>query len=328
MNTYSIIIPHRNNIDGLIKLLESIFRPKVKEKVYEEFKNHLDVIVIDDHSDEDVLSKIKELIGTYNIKLFYNSGKRSAGACRNIGLEKAIGDYLLFSDSDDYFSDDYYKTLLLLENNDADIIYFSPKSVLYTDNSVESDRHVNHENLVNEFLNGKDKDGNRLKYYWYGPWSKRIKSDYIHKLGIKFDETIASNDAMFSMLAAVNAKKIYAVKNVIYYITTRKGSLIYSVNYEAIKDKIWVGVRLKEFYDKIGYKDYKDNCFIYLAKGLALRPRQFLRLLRYSIKIGVFGDFKYAIKSIWKVFFRFIRFLLFKKFKISYMEIEKKGCND
>lgn len=43
-----------------------------------------------------------------NVEIYHNSKKKGAGTCRNIGLERARGKWLLFADSDDLFLDNFF----------------------------------------------------------------------------------------------------------------------------------------------------------------------------------------------------------------------------
>ena len=200
MKTYSIIIPHRNNIDGLLRLLKSIYDIDIKSSLFEEFKKNLTVYIIDDYSDKQEVEKLLDLNRNYKFTLLFNEGVRSAGACRNIGLQNCNSDYVLFSDSDDFFAPNYFDVLLNLDNNDSDIIFFSPISVLDDDISRKSDRHIFYENVVKKYLNNKNAINERiLRFRWLGPWSKRFKRSFLDLNKINFDETIASNDVMFSV---------------------------------------------------------------------------------------------------------------------------------
>src|SRR5690554_6731034 len=92
MKILSIIIPHYNNPQGLLRLLNSI-----------PIRNDLDIIIIDDESTYDNQIQIKEIIRKFKYRFYINNNLNSAGTCRNIGIEKSVGKYLLFADDDDYF---------------------------------------------------------------------------------------------------------------------------------------------------------------------------------------------------------------------------------
>ena len=94
----SIIIPHYNTSDLLEKLLSTI--PKDK---------NIEVIVIDDKSQDKHIEDIEDLKTEekYIDFLFLKNQtlKKGAGTCRNIGLDHAQGEWVLFADADDYFAD-------------------------------------------------------------------------------------------------------------------------------------------------------------------------------------------------------------------------------
>ncbi len=98
---FTIIIPMHNAEEFVVQALESVKNQNFKD--YE-------CIVIDDHSQD----KSKELVEKYkaenpdiNLSL-YNTpdGKWGPGAARNIGLDKGVGEYVVFLDADDELNDE------------------------------------------------------------------------------------------------------------------------------------------------------------------------------------------------------------------------------
>lgn len=98
---FSIIIPMHNAEEFIENALNS-----VKEQ---EFKDY-ECLVIEDHSND----KSKQLVKNYmlsnpefNMQLFETpEGKWGPGTARNIGLDNAKGEYVVFLDSDDELNDD------------------------------------------------------------------------------------------------------------------------------------------------------------------------------------------------------------------------------
>lgn len=116
---YSIIVPHYNDLDNLNKLLLSI--PE---------RDDIQIIIIDDRS-QIAGEKIAEVCkGHSNVILKWNKdGKKGAGACRNIGIKHAAGEWLLFADADDTFVKDAFKHLDESVHQEADLYFFSPVSI-------------------------------------------------------------------------------------------------------------------------------------------------------------------------------------------------------
>src|SRR5699024_4759838 len=114
----TIIIPHYNSTNSLIKLLNSI--PN---------KKNIEVIVIDDKSNKSEQIQLCHIYRNVNsnVKIIKNNTqKKGAGVCRNIGLKTAIGKWLLFADSDDFFVKSFYEKVEKYFNKDYEIIYFNP----------------------------------------------------------------------------------------------------------------------------------------------------------------------------------------------------------
>ena len=108
---FSIIIPNYNKEYYIKETLESVLNQSYK---------NIEVIVVDDGSTDNSLNIIKN----YDVKLLHTNRKRAGGA-RNIGIDNATGDYILFLDSDDYFTNNYVLEKLYNKINNEDIIFLN-----------------------------------------------------------------------------------------------------------------------------------------------------------------------------------------------------------
>ncbi len=92
--TYSIIIPSFNRADEIRELLASIDALQFPVERFE-------VIVADDGSTDNTKEVVQEARGKYKYSLQYFAQKNQGpGAARNLGMEKANGDFFIFVDSD------------------------------------------------------------------------------------------------------------------------------------------------------------------------------------------------------------------------------------
>ena len=214
----TIIIPHYNSSDLLEKLLSTI--PKDK---------NIEVIVIDDKSEDkhiDYIQNIKKSKKYTKFALFQNeTSKKGAGTSRNIGLEKAKGQWILFADADDYFSENFYENVSKYFESENDIVFFKPTSI-YIDTGELADRHINIVNILDKHIIDTNKKNElNLRYNLPGPICKLIKKDFLDKNKIKFEEVIASNDVMFSTKVGYLMKRFDISDDIIYIITRNYGSL-------------------------------------------------------------------------------------------------------
>lgn len=222
----SIIIPHYNCPQYLRTLLLSI--PNIQD---------IQVIVVDDKSTEyrEEYGQLREEFAGRNIAFYDNDGVKSAGTCRNIGLRKAVGKWLLFADADDYFMDGFYDVAADYMDSDYDIVFFPPTSIVMGTETL-SDRHLVMATRVLDYDKNPDWQNTLvLRYELIGPCSRLIRREMVLKNEIWFEEIIASNDVMFAVKCGYTAKKIAVDTRVIYCITSREGSLTTQVK-EAILD--------------------------------------------------------------------------------------------
>ncbi len=71
-----------------------------------QFDEVFEIILVEDKSPDNALEVCKNLAEKYDrVKLFQHPDKKNhgAGASRNLGIEKATGDFIAFLDADDYF---------------------------------------------------------------------------------------------------------------------------------------------------------------------------------------------------------------------------------
>ena len=91
----SFIIPAYNASSTVVRTLDSIYSHSLKTDDFE-------VIVVDDCSTDDTLSILRDYANTHsNMQVLHQEKNHRQGAARNRGLQKAIGEYVMFVDSDD-----------------------------------------------------------------------------------------------------------------------------------------------------------------------------------------------------------------------------------
>ena len=138
---FSVIIPSFNKKDSLKFVLSNFF-----EQDY--FKSKYEIIVIDDGSDDKTLESIKKIKPSCNFKYFYWPRKKikikkeykkwakfynRVGPARNIGINNAQGEIILFNDADILVRKDCLKKHQAHHNKYANIIVRGAKSFLPSD---------------------------------------------------------------------------------------------------------------------------------------------------------------------------------------------------
>jgi len=236
----SIIIPYFDNVVGISRLLNSI----------DDFEG-VEIIVINDHSDS--IIGLIEKIGNPRLRYFEQvEGRRWAGAARNLGLQYAKGEYLLFADSDDSFCSDWYGHVSKYFELDYDLIYFSPDAVVDGGGSKPV-RHLGYKELISFFL---ELPTDLIRYRFHVPWSKLIRRSLVVECGIQFDEVVASNDVMFSLKVGYFAKTIQVDSSSIYCVTESADSLTKQISEDVLDSRFEVISRYNDFLITHDKEDY------------------------------------------------------------------------
>ena len=278
MTDISIIVPVYNAEKYLKKCLDSLVNQTKKE---------LEFILINDGSTD----KSEEIIKTYKdkrIKYFKNKNQ-GIGKTRNLGIEKSSGKYIMFLDSDDYFSSDACEILYKeAEKEKADLIVFDYYRVEKGNLNEVKIESFNATNI-------KD-DPNLLLKVNLGPCNKIYKTDLIKNNGIKFEESLKYEDTLFVVKAIYNAQKIIKLNRFLHYYmihekseTTVRDERVFDIlkivdkirtylkNDELIKDsvdkltvKILTNYTIQQRYqsDKNIAMKFIDSAFDYLSENV------------------------------------------------------------
>lgn len=255
--TYSIIIPHKNIPDLLQRCLDSI-----------PIRDDVQVIVVDDNSDPDIVEfGLFPGLNRPNTEVYFDKTGRGAGRARNVGLEHAKGDWLLFADADDYFNYCLNDVLNEYLNCDSDIIFFNACS-LDCDMYTNSDRSLL-TNRINEIYFKNKTLGEFLCRFHQGvPWSKIIKKGLVFENRFCFDETPIVNDTTFAYLIGHKASSISVDRRAIYCVTMRNSSITYTMSTEKYLAIIEVFSRK--------YKFLKDNGVDFYEHAIPVNMKKLL----------------------------------------------------
>ena len=193
---YSIIIPHRNSAEMLQYCLDSI-----------PARNDIQVIVVDDNSDSNKVDfdKFPKWSGK-NYEYYLTKKGKGAGYARNVGLDYAVGTWVIFIDADDYFLPCVDDLLTSSKENPADVVFFRPKSVMLHNHDIVSYRDVFYNNIIDEYFATGNED--KIRVQFHSPWCKLIKLSLIKDYKISNTPALIINDKVISQGKVLNEREI------------------------------------------------------------------------------------------------------------------------
>lgn len=192
--------------------------------------NNLQIIIVDDGSEDSSFRICKELAEKDNRIELYSQSNKGVSSARNLGIKKATGDYITFVDSDDYLDLNAYE-IALKEVNDNDAIYYGFVEIYETDNIIKT--------ISPEFEGTADSDialYNCLLPSGYHSSScnkifkNNIVKDHFYNEKIKIGE-----DELWLFEITKKLKKVMMISSPLYYYVQRDKSVMHEGLYE--KDK-------------------------------------------------------------------------------------------
>lgn len=222
----SIIVPIYNSELYLKQCLDSI-----RVQTY----SNIEVIMIDDGSTDGSKNLAKGFVERDKRFHLYSQENAGVSAARNVGLNKALGEYILFVDSDDWIEPRMIEELLknIVQNNTDIACCQYDRGGAYIEKKTEIwDRETALKNfLIHKLINGS-------------LVNKLFKKDILNKkkldLSIKYGE-----DALFLWKILLDVRSISVFPEVLYHVTLHDDSATGGGSYKLIRKdciKVWENI--------------------------------------------------------------------------------------
>lgn len=214
VNDVSIIIPVFNAGKHIKETLKSI------EKQL--FNGKIEVILINDGSEDNSVTQIEEFIETsikdnITYKMFDDGVNKGQGARRNYGIDVATGEAIIFLDSDDLLTNEAlkiaYERLKGTSENDFVIFewaYYYPES--------EETIYVNKERYHNKKVLYRETCEMLLSCLTYFTVNKMYKREFLKKHNIRYGEGYIYEDFVFYVRSVLKANRVPVIPNILYKV--------------------------------------------------------------------------------------------------------------
>lgn len=259
----SIIIPVYNMGDTLERCVSFVLN--------QSYKNY-ELLIVDDCSTDNTSEIIEKYVSNYpntviGLKTEKNSGP---GHARNIGLNKAIGEYISFIDADDWIDSSLYSTVIpYLEQEKADIAIYGVKDEYETPYSSKTRYYYPFLNIID------NKYALKLLSHLYNNDSyitpmvcpKVFKKELIEKNNLEFKANSYFEDDLFTFILLSNECKILIVPDVYYHYYQNKYSITHTFSKKHIDDLVVLCKDLKDYLDiNMLWDKHQEEYFSYCQK--------------------------------------------------------------
>lgn len=212
MTKVSLIVPIYNSQNYLEKCIKSLISQTLKD---------IQIILINDGSTDNSEKIIKSFDDERIVYISKNN--EGIGKTRNLGIDKATGEFLAFVDSDDYLNEHFCEYMYQKAvNDDCDLVvcdFFEERNTL----------------VGIKFKDFKDTNLREtpelINYINLGPCNKLYKKSLFDDKSNRFEENLKYEDAPFVVKMLVSANRIGKVNDYLTYY------VIHSNSETTIRDK-------------------------------------------------------------------------------------------
>lgn len=287
MAKVSLIVPIYNSQNYLEKCIKSLLNQTLKD---------IQIILINDGSTDNSEKIIKSFDDERIVYISKNN--EGIGKTRNLGIDKATGEFLAFVDSDDYLNEHFCEYMYQKAvNDDCDLVvcdFFEDRNTLvgikfkdFKDTNLrETPELINNINL--------------------GPCNKLYKKSLFDDKSNRFEENLKYEDAPFVVKMLLSANKIGKVNDYLTYY------VIHSNSETTIRDKRMYDILeiTDIIVNDLKKVDYPNDSLVSLAVMI---------LTDYTIQQRYISDVKYRHDFINKAF-KYLNNLDPKWRKCSYLK--------
>lgn len=184
----TVVMPVFNRPKELVVMVDSILANTFRD---------FELIAIDDGSEAQTLALLKQYVEHDSRVILLHRAKSPKGAqtCRNIGLENARGEYIIFVDSDDYVTPECFATRLrhISERPELDFMVFPSGGY----NSNDGFNPVGHQFGYTVF--GDDLCAFLRRTLPFVVWNNIYRTEALREHSIKWDTQLLSlQDSLFN----------------------------------------------------------------------------------------------------------------------------------
>lgn len=194
----SIIIPCYNSAGTIESTVESVLNQSY---------TNFELILVNDGSKDSTLEILVELQKKDKRIKIYNQENKGVSSARNMGIDKAEGDYICFVDSDDTIESTY------INENLNEMISLNADLVIFGYRSIRNDKEV--KELISQYKELKIITSDRYKvickdnYLINPPFNKIYKSSILNDHTIRFPiDMRIGEDAVFNRSYLLCTQKI------------------------------------------------------------------------------------------------------------------------
>ncbi len=220
----SVVIPIYNVEKYIEECLCSVLKQSLQE---------IEIVCVNDGSKDGSMSVVKHYACKDSRIVIVNKENGGLSSARNVGIDKAQGEYVYFLDSDDYIKQDALETLYhLAKKDDLDNIYFDAEAFYESEEIEKRNKHYKtyycRPGIFNDVQTGPELFAKMENLRCYKPSAclQMPKRSLLVKHSIRFYEGIIHEDQLFSLQVIFLSQRVKHIATPFYMRRVRSESIM------------------------------------------------------------------------------------------------------
>lgn len=262
---FSIIVPVYNVENYLDECIQSVLC-----QTFTEFE----LILINDGSTDSSGSICDSYKNDQRVRIIHKNN-RGLSHTRNVGINSAVGQYLIFLDSDDFWNKEYFLEELYQEiiDNPPDVIVFNYSKLINNSKTASQLPHVS----ANKYNNISFDEMSQNNIWIASAWNKVISKSLFETHDLYFIEGITSEDIDWCARLALAATTFSYLDDTVLIYRQRNDSISNTISLNkttTLKENIIRATSIVENSDKenakylMPYLAYQMGTFVYCVAAL------------------------------------------------------------
>lgn len=277
MHSFSIIVPLYNSATFLNKCIQSI-----RAQNY----HHYEVILVDDGSQDNTLELCQNYASEDSRIQVFTKSNEGQGAARNYGFAKAVNDFILYVDSDDYLEPDTLLSIntALSGSPNVDIVNFQLDFVDSVGKSYHQVPVFKNQEMVGEkiFLSAMLDD-----QIISSPCNKAYRRSFLAKHNITFPVLRKNEDILYSRTVGFFCQHAIFINRTFYHALIRTDSTSRTISVNNLRDSLETISKIKSFLEYHNVLNKYELVF----KAFVVRHLSYLLIIS-AFRIGSFNELR------------------------------------
>lgn len=204
---YSVIIPVYNAENTIKRCLDSLLN---------QIPTDAELLVINDGSKDNSSTICKNYANEYSVIKYFEKENGGVSSARNLGLDNATGEYILFADSDDYVEPSYWETIDSLVNKyHPDLLQFGFRDC----GETTKERSTGDYDVKGDIFVAEKIDAAVRSYMFSALYARVYKRSVIQANRLRFEQNLMiGEDQVFIFAYAMHVNHLVSTSIMLYNV--------------------------------------------------------------------------------------------------------------